>query len=215
VASAIHDLQSAERRDLLNLCEAGVEPAQASEADLSQIASAMYNATPQFPNDQAAGELIGRLLALPGSGIQTLATPLPQRCLQPSPAPQPATGGPTIPNGVYKVTVSAQEWLKGNVQNPEFRTAITYVTTIKNGTWFQTQTPNYPDQGPFRGTYTVHGGEVTFVMTSAGVHGENTITAPEIVKWSYFDGKLSFKNVVVADTSSRVIYAAHPWIKIR
>ena len=215
VVAAVRALPTAERTDLLNLCEAGVQPAQPSDDDLSHIASAMYNATPQFPNDPAAGELIGRLLSLPGSGIQARATQLPQRCLEPAPPPQAASGGPTIPNGVYKVTDSAQDWLKGDVQNPDFLTAITYVTTMKNGRFFQTQSPNYPDQGPFRGTYAVHGNEVTFVMTSAGVHGENSIAAPETVKWSYFDGKLTLKNVVVADPASRVLYAAHPWVKIR
>jgi hypothetical protein len=215
VAAAIKALPATEREDLLNLCAAGVQPAEASQDALAAIAGAMSSATPQL-SDPAAGELLGRLLALPGTGVQPLATPLPKRCLEPAPPQQQATGGPTIPSGVYTVTISAEEWLKGNVINPDFKTAITYVTTLnKDGTWFQTQKPNYPDQGPFRGTYTVHGDKAIFVMTSAGVHGENSIAAPETVKWRFFDGKLTLKNVDVADGASRVLYAAHPWRKIR
>jgi hypothetical protein len=52
------------------------------------------------------------------------------------------------------------------------------------------------------------------VMTKAGFHGENSISAPETVKWSFFDGKLRFKIVAVADHASRVLYTAHPWRKI-
>ena len=37
--------------------------------------------------------------------------------------------------------------------------------------------------------------------------------APEKVRWSYFDGQLTFGIVDVADTGSRVIYTAHPWRK--
>jgi TRAP-type C4-dicarboxylate transport system substrate-binding protein len=215
VAAAIKALPATERRDLLNLCAAGVQPAQPSPDALAEISGAMSSATPLL-TDPAADELLARLLALPGSGLQPLATPLPKRCLEPAPPQQQATGGPTIPRGVYTVTIPAEEWLKGNVINPDFKTAITFVTTLhKDGTWYQTQTPNYPDQGPFRGTYTVHGDEATFVMTSAGVHGQNSIAAPETVKWRFFDGKLTLKNVVVADNASRVIYATHPWRKIR
>ena len=86
---------------------------------------------------------------------------------------------------------------------------------MRNGHWYQTQSPNYPDQGPFSGTYTVHGDQVVFVMLKAGVHGENNVTAPETVRWSYFDGLLRFTIVDVFDHGSRVLYSAHPWRKIR
>ncbi len=100
--------------------------------------------------------------------------------------------------------------------NPDAKTAITYVTTIrKNGTWYQTQSPNYPDQGPFSGTWEVHRDELTFVMLRAGAHGQNSVDAPETVRWSYFDGKLILRNLIVADSGARVLYAAHPWRKIR
>jgi hypothetical protein len=120
-----------------------------------------------------------------------------------------------IPNGVYVVTTTVADLRAGGVVGKDFNKAVTYVTTMHNGRWSQIQKPNYPDQGPFSGTYAVHGNEVLFVMLKAGAHGQNSVVAPELVKWSYFQRKLRFKIVRVADPDSVVIYTAHPWIKIR
>ena len=76
----------------------------------------------------------------------------------------------------------------------------------------QTQKPNYPDQGPFSGAWTrCTAIEVSFLMLKAGSARYRTpMTAPETVKWSYFDRKLRFKLVRVADPDSKVLYTAHP-----
>ena len=121
----------------------------------------------------------------------------------------------TIPNGVYVVTTTVADLRAGGVSGPDFNKDVTYTTTLHNGRWYQTQKPNYPDQGPFSGTYAVHGDQVLFLMLKAGVHGQNSITAPETVKWSYYNRKLRFKIVQVADPDSKVLYTAHPWVKIR
>ena len=103
--------------------------------------------------------------------------------------------GSDDPNGVYVVTTTVADLRAGGVFGPDFRKNITYMTTFHNGHWSQTQKPNYPDQGPFSGLDVVHGDEVTFIMLKAGSHGQNAVTAPETVKWSYFDRKLRFKIV--------------------
>ena len=178
----------------------------------------MRATVPRSISGTAGKELLSQLLRLPGTGVQPLATPLPPRCTRPgsNTAPPAHRGGATIPAGVYTVTDTYKDWLAGGVINPDAKTAITYVTTIrKNGTWYQTQSPNYPDQGPFSGTWEVHGDELTFVMLRAGTHGQNSVDAPETVRWSYFDGKLILGNLIVADSGARVLYAAHPWRKIR
>ena len=69
-----------------------------------------------------------------------------------------------------------------------------------------TQGPDYPDQGPVTGRYVVKGDEVTFSVSQA-----TGWSATETVRWSYFDGQLTFAIVDVSDTGSRVIYTAHPW----
>lgn len=69
--------------------------------------------------------------------------------------------------------------------------------------------PDYRDQGPVAGRYVVKGDEVTFDFNNC----PTGCGAPETVRWSYFDGQLTFAIVDVADTGSRVIYTAHPWRK--
>jgi len=218
VASAVHTEPFAEQQELIELCEAAGVPATPTHAHLAQIASAMRSTTPRTVTSTGGKELLAQLLRLPGAGLRSLATPLPFRCThRPKNVPFVHHGGATIPPGVYTVTITYHDWLKGSVINPDMRTAITYTTTIrKNGTWYQTQKPNYPDQGPFNGTYSVHGDQLTFVMLHAGPPNHpNDIDAPETVQWSYFRGMLTMRNLIVADSGSRVLYAAHPWRKIR
>ena len=219
VAAAVRSLPGDERDELTSLCQAEGVPSRPSATQLAGIATAMRSTARRFVTATAQKELLAQLLRLPGAGIKAVATPLPAACSHPTSRRESAnagTAGATLPAGVYRVTDTYDDWLNGNVINRDFRTAITYVTTIrKNGTWYQTQTPNYPDQGPFSGTWKVHGDEVVFVMLHSGADGHGSITAPETVKWSYFDGRLFFRIVIVADAGSRVLYEAHPWRKIR
>jgi hypothetical protein len=214
VAYAERTGPAAEAKQLGNICQAAGRPARPTRAQLTQIASAMRAAAPVV-QDPGAKELLARLAQLPGTGVQVLATALPGQCRHPAPLFTVQSGGPTIPPGTYKVTGTFKDWLAGGVINDEFRTSITFITHFHDdGTWDQTQSPTYPDQCPCNGRYFVHGDEVTFVMLAAGANGQAATSAPETVKWSYFDGRLTFKNVLVADAGSRVLYAAHPWVKI-
>lgn len=52
-------------------------------------------------------------------------------------------------------------------------------------------------------------------MLKAGVNGENAITTPETLKWSFYRDELRFRVVTVGDSSSVVLYTAHPWRKVR
>ena len=83
---------------------------------------------------------------------------------------------------------------------------------ITPGHWYDTQKPDYPDQGPAGGPLIYHGHTVTFVFSK---QFPNSIDAPETVRWSYFQGQLTFTIVNVADPASRVGYIAHPWLKVR
>jgi TRAP-type C4-dicarboxylate transport system substrate-binding protein len=217
VSSAASLVPFEESEELRDLCQADARPARPTRAQLEAIAAAMGAASARILTSPSHRELLTRLLALPGTGVHALATPLPEECLHPPTRPPFVhRGGPTIPTGVYTVTDTVADFKRGNVINPDFLKPITYVTTIRNdGTWSQTQSPNYPDQGPFSGTYTVHGDQVVFVMKCAGTHCQNSHAAPETCKWSYFAGKLTFQSLIVSDPASRVLYEAHPWQKIR
>jgi hypothetical protein len=169
-----------------------------------------------------AARTVAALRTLPGAGPHRLASPLPTSCRSSSNLAGRAEGQrgeAAIPSGVYVVTETGRDWRRGDVTN--FKVSITYKTWIRDGRWYQIQTPNYPDQGPFSGIYRIHGDRVTFVMLKAGAHGQNSVSGPETVRWSYFDGRLTFHTVTpedpgvsVADPDSRVIYFAHPWRKV-
>jgi hypothetical protein len=61
---------------------------------------------------------------------------------------------------------------------------------------------------PGRGHYVVKGNEVTFIWTPRfGL--TNTI-----LRWSSFDGQLTFAVVDVQDTGLRVQFSAHPWHRV-
>jgi hypothetical protein len=120
-------------------------------------------------------------------------------------------GGGKIPPGTYVTTDTVADWQAGGQYGDDWNTAITYTTVIRaDGTLRETQAPDPPDQGPVSGHYVVKGDEVTFFVSQP----TGNWSATEKVRWSYFDGQLTFAIVDVADTSSRVIYTAHPWRKV-
>ena len=85
---------------------------------------------------------------------------------------------------------------------------------VTPGHWSTRQKPDYPDQGPIGGPLVYHGHNVTFVYVKQ-LPTSTPTPLPETVRWSYFQGQLTFTIVNVADPSSRVLYAAHPWLKVR
>jgi TRAP-type C4-dicarboxylate transport system substrate-binding protein len=216
VAVADRQVPAAERTELAQLCQAHVRISSPNARELRELRARVRPVIDALARNPQAKTILAEISALPDSGLRPLASPLPAACRHTGSRPAAADqGAATIPNGVYVMTDTVADWLAGGVIGPDFKKDITYVTTMRNGRWYQTQTPNYPDQGPFSGTYTVHGDRVVFIMTKAGAHGENSVAAPETVEWSYFDGKLRFQIVTVADSGSRVLYTAHPWRKVR
>jgi TRAP-type C4-dicarboxylate transport system substrate-binding protein len=210
VAAAAAEVPALEASTLASLCRSGLRLVAPSGPQLAALAVAARPAAHGLDPG-----ILGALRALPGAGPQPLVAPLPRACTHAARPPAAAHGRQAkIPNGVYVTTDTVADWKANNVIGPDFRTAITFRTTLRNGRWYQTQTPNYPDQGPFNGTYTVAGDEVRFVMLHAGPEAGG-VGAPELVKWSYFNRQLRFRIVDVADTASVTIYTAHPWRKVR
>ena len=119
-------------------------------------------------------------------------------------------GGGKIPPGTYAVTDTVADFEAGGQYGSDWEKDITFTWHLHaDGTWSATQSPDYRDQGPVAGRYVVKGDEVTFDFNNC----PTGCGAPEIVRWSYFDGQLTFAIVDVADTASRVVYTAHPWRK--
>jgi hypothetical protein len=207
VNAAATEVPALERSTLASLCRQGMRLTAPSRPQLAALAAAAQPAARGL--DRAVLEA---LRALPGAGPQPLVAPLPGECTHRSRPPATAHGAQAkLPNGVYVTTDTVADWKANHVTNKDFKRDITFRTTLRNGRWSQTQTPNYPDQGPFSGTYTVDGDRVTFVMLHDALGGEHIV---ETVKWSYFNQQLRFKVVDVADTASITIYTAHPWRKV-
>lgn len=212
-------LATRETLKLTQLCQQGVVLDQPTAVQLAALARATATAAPA---SAGAAAVERQIRALPGTGAQPDATTRPDGCRV---AGDPATataihqvltpavayqGGGKIPPGTYVTTDTVADWQAGGQYGSEWNTAITFTTVIRaDGTLRVTQAPDYSDQGPASGHYVVKGDEVTFSLSQPGANW----SATEKVRWSYFDGQLTFAIVDVADTASRVIYTAHPWRK--
>jgi TRAP-type C4-dicarboxylate transport system substrate-binding protein len=211
-------LASRESLELTQLCQQGVVLDRPTAAQLGVLAQ--HTAT-AGPASAAAAVVERQIKALPGSGAQLNATGLPAACrvagdaataaaihqvLTPTAAHQ---GGGKIPPGTYVTTDTVADFEAGGVYGSDWNKDVTWTIVMRaDGTVRETQAPDYQDQGPATGHYVVKGDEVTFYLSQV-----TNWSAIETVRWSYFDGQLTFGIVDVADTGSRVIYTAHPWRK--
>jgi TRAP-type C4-dicarboxylate transport system substrate-binding protein len=208
-----------EALELTPLCQQGVVLDQPTTAQLAALARATATAAPA---SAAAATVERQIRALPGTGAQPDATGIPGGCRV---AGDPATataihrvltpalahqGGGKIPPGTYVVTDTVADFQAGGQYGDDWEKDITFTTYLHaDGTLRATQAPDYSDQGPISGHYVVKGDEVTFFLSQPTANW----SATEKLRWSYFDGQLTFAIVDVADTGSRVIYTAHPWRK--
>jgi TRAP-type C4-dicarboxylate transport system substrate-binding protein len=214
-------LATRETLKLTQLCQQGVVLDQPTAVQLAALTRAAAAAAPA---SAAAAAVERQIRALPGTGAQPDATTRPDGCRV---AGDPATataihqvltpafahqGGGKIPAGTYVVTDTVADFQAGGQYGSDWEKDITFTTYLHaDGTLRVTQAPDYSDQGPVSGHYVVKGDEVTFFLSQPTA----SWSATEKVRWSYFDGQLTFAIVDVADTSSRVIYIAHPWRKIK
>jgi TRAP-type C4-dicarboxylate transport system substrate-binding protein len=207
-----------EALELTQICQQAVVLEQPTAAQLGVLAR---DAAAAAPASAAAAAVERQISALPGTGVQPRATAVPAGCrvardaaaataihqvLTPGFAHQ---GGSKIPPGTYVTTTTVADLRAGGQYGDDWNKDITWTIRLyANGTTYWTQQPDYPDQPPGKGRYVLSGDEVTFVWDAyLGL-------SPEKVRWSYFDGQLTFAIVDVADTAGRVIYTAHPWRKI-
>ena len=183
LAAAASQIAEQEAADLTQLCQAHVRVVTPSPLQLEALRRATQRTVSMLAADATAASVLASMRAAQEAHPGGMASALPPACRSTA---TPDRGSATIPNGVYVVTDTAADFRAGGVGNPDFEEDITYVTQMRNGRFYQTQKPNPPDQGPFSGTYEIHGDEVVFTMLKAGVNGENAVTAPETLKWSYF-----------------------------
>ena len=208
-----------EQQELAGLCSSGLVVDAPAPGQLAVLARETAGTVPA--GSQVAAMIRMIRADVPGTGPQVSAIPLPPQCRTASTPAQaialhdlsvPSVSGhqgTTIPPGTYVTVDTPADFQAGGQYGNDWNQTITWTWHLyPNGTVYQTQQPDYPDQPFGRGRYVVHGDEVTFIWDA---YMELT---PETVRWSYYDGQLTFAIVSVQDLSSRVIYTAHPWRKV-
>jgi TRAP-type transport system periplasmic protein len=206
-----------ERHELAGLCAQGLVLDSPSPAQLGALADEAVRVAPAGGQVAALTQTIKA--DVPGTGPQPEAVAPPPQCRTAGTAAeaialhrlsdpnQPAGRRATIPPGTYVTTDTVADFEAGGVYGRDWDKAITFTTHLyANGTFYQAQQPGYPDQPSVRGRYNVKGDDVTF---SSPDLDDN----PETVRWSYYDGQLTFGIVTVQDIAGIVIYTAHPWTR--
>jgi TRAP-type transport system periplasmic protein len=210
---------SLEQHELAGLCGGGLVLDEPSPAQLAALAREAASAPPTGAQAAAMTQMIKT--DVPGTGPQPSAVAPPPQCHTAYTTAQamalhdlnmPSRSAPrkaTIPPGTYVTTDTVADWQAGGVAGePGLGQPITYTTHFyRNGTFYQTWQPNYPYQPFIRGRYIINGDEVTF---NSPTLDDN----PEIVRWSYYDGQLTFSIVNVGDPVGRIILTAHPWQRV-
>jgi TRAP-type C4-dicarboxylate transport system substrate-binding protein len=217
-ADAAGRIASETQSNLRQLCAASVHIAVPASTQLRALERAAQPAIAALRKDTAAEHVLDAMRAVPGSGPQPLATPLPQPC-KAAARRAPAHSEVRFPNGTYVVAVTKAQFAAAGVTGPDYERDITFTQQFKDGRFVFTQRPTYPDQcadKPTRahpacvGRYEVDGDQLTLIW---GPPTPPPVPAPETVRWSYFNGELHLKPVDVQDPASLEIYR-HPWRKV-
>jgi TRAP-type C4-dicarboxylate transport system substrate-binding protein len=206
-------LPARDAADLNQLCGEGVRVLDPTPTALQHLAAAETTVVDSLRRSPSTADALALLQATPGAGPHALSSPPACRPVAHA-APAVRYAGPTIPNGTYISTDTAADFQNGGNFGPDWTKAITWTMRITPGHWYETQNPDYPDQGPQGGPLRYRDHNVTFVYVKQTPNSTST-PAPETVRWSYFKGQLTFTIVNVADPASRTLYAAHPWLKVR
>jgi TRAP-type C4-dicarboxylate transport system substrate-binding protein len=217
---AADELAQRETGELEQLCSAGTVIDEAGASTLTTLAD---RATSASTSSARTAAIVATLRTVVRDlGPRPYAFNVPATChvahnarqaialtrtSSPSRSPHSAA---TFPVGTYVTKDTVADFRAGNVIGADWNKDIVFTQTFsRDGHFLSTQQPDYPDQGPVRGTYAVHGDRITFTFdTSAQL-------LPETVGWSYYNGQLTFTLIDVPDFGSRVIYRAHPWRRVR
>jgi hypothetical protein len=109
---------------------------------------------------------------------------------------------PGPPPGTYLTKITAADLYRAGLPIEDAHWDA--LTLRADGTWRDVWFhPRVADQPPATGRYVVTGDRMRMLGT------------PDLVRWHYANGALTFSIVHVPDQLARLGYTAHPWIKIR
>jgi TRAP-type C4-dicarboxylate transport system substrate-binding protein len=207
-----------EGQDLARLCTNGVVLDEPSRAQLVALAREAGGPPPGV----GVAAMTRMIRAdVPGTGPQLSPIPVPARCRAAQTLAQAlalhrlsvpigsSKHGATIPPGTYVTTDTVSDFRAGGQYGSDWNKPTTFTLRLyPNETFSFIQRPAYPDTPTARGRYVVKGDEVTLIWDAY------LEAAPVTLRWSYFDGQLTFTIVDVQDPGFRIISTAHPWHKV-
>jgi hypothetical protein len=142
----------------------------------------------------------------------------------PSPSPSPSFAVPPIPDGVYQTAITKEDYLRVDPRaDPASLVENTGTTTIyiRNGLFRSVRTADHTIANPMTvGRYTGSGERVVFEGLASG---GGIVTTPPM-RWTFDGTALHFTFLSCAGlhdpenpafcADMRVIYEAHPWVKM-
>jgi hypothetical protein len=126
-----------------------------------------------------------------------------------------ASAAPSIPNGVYRATITRSDLHAPGVSAEDQATSVgTWKLTIANGRWkiANTPPPNYPPGDRIAGTFTVNGTFVVFLHETPKVYAG---VAPKM-RWRFDGAALHLEPVSGFPAKAvAIVWTKHAWKKIR
>ena len=150
------------------------------------------------------GKLDLRVVDVRDTGARVIYTAHPWRRVGTTPAEAtPVRGAPRFPTGTFETRITRAD-LRGTgfpLSNAHWED-LTFTSDGRwRDVWFH---PRRTDQPPGGGRYTVRGNVVT--LTPAN---------PDVLRWSYYRGLLTFRVISDPDAFGRFTYTVHAWRRIR
>jgi hypothetical protein len=122
-----------------------------------------------------------------------------------------AATAPTIPNGVYRTTITDADLRAGHATSDIAENHGTFTLTIADGQWSLTQTATNPlHNASANGAFTLHGSTFVFEQgTPAELAGVTFALKVKLLR-----SALKFMVVRAPAPEIRVLFGAHPWQRI-
>ena len=212
VATVAHaDPAGSERDEIHGLCKQGLHLVRATSADLASLRQVTTRVYVELEREPVTKRMIAGIERLKqevsGSPAALRACPRAKNL----PGSTTNLFGPAknpFPEGTFQTIITRQDLRRENSQFP-YPGTLTLI--VKGGTWRGILTPRTPGQPDAGGRVIVRGDQVTFVLEFP----PEAKGTRDVLKWSYFQDRLTFKVVDVEDAGARFGYTVHPYRKVK
>jgi TRAP-type C4-dicarboxylate transport system substrate-binding protein len=206
------DPAGGERDEIRALCNEGLHLVRATSAGLASLRHATARVYVELEREpQTKREIVGiEHLKQEVSASPDLLPACPRGKGLPGSAKNPLKPAKSrFPEGTFETMITRQDLIRAGLnQFPNYPATQTMI--VKDGTWRAFLTPRRPEQPDAGGRVIVRGDQVTFVVEYPP-EGKGT---RDVLKWSYFQNRLTFQVVDVPDAGARLGYTAHPYRKV-